>query len=95
MTELYEITYDDPTPNDRWQPTTENIILYDDRADSCGLAKFFGDVVPLKWCLLHDMPWLSDRGDHSLRRIPRRGAAVKDCVLEDPVAHWVTVKETT
>ncbi len=53
------------------------------------------DVEPLPWCELHDIPWLSDRAGHSLRRIPQRGAAVKDCVLEDPVAHWVTAKETT
>ena len=91
MTDLYEIVYEDPTPQDRWPSTSGNIILYDTDGDSWGIAKPFAEVDPLQWCEAHDSVWLSvlrrDTGSRcSFTRNHGNGGIA--CHREDPVGHW-------
>ena len=54
---------------------------------------------PMKWCSRHNSQWLGidETGSYRRCRFSKnlRPLRVTTCVLEDPVGHWVTVKEGT
>ncbi len=55
---------------------------------------------PMKWCDTHDCYWEPGQQFCWLlkswyRWMPAKDSHTELCVLEDPVGHWVTVKEET
>ncbi len=76
--------------NDQFEASIEE--AYERGVEAGRLDAVPPNTEPMRWCWLHDSQWFVS---YSSCRISRIRGLLQVCELEDPVGHWVTVKEET